>query len=76
MFPTEPYSQKDIRVHLQRLRELLTISPFQQALTHSDGMSLSLLAAITLKDQEGRFPSYVVWFSHKPHFTILMLCYP
>ncbi|CAI8049028.1 Clustered mitochondria protein homolog [Geodia barretti] len=46
----EPYTQKDIRIHLQRLRELLTVSPFQQSLTNADGMTLSLLSAITLRD--------------------------
>jgi hypothetical protein len=48
----EPYTQKDVRIHLQRLRELLTVSPVQQALTNSDGMTLSLLSAISLKDPE------------------------
>ena len=51
--PADLYTQKDVRVHLQRLKELLTVDPLQQALTYSDGMSLSLLAAITLKDPEG-----------------------
>ena len=56
--PPEPYTQKDIRIHLQRLRELLTVSPFQQSLTNADGMTLSLLSAITLRDPEGQLLHY------------------
>eukprot|EP00731_Ephydatia_muelleri_P023618 Em0015g1201a len=49
----EPYTQRDVRVHVQRLKDLLSANPVSQSFTCTDGMTLSLLAAITLKEPEG-----------------------
>ena len=40
-------------MHVQRLKDLLSANPVNQSFTYTDGMTLSLLAAITLKEPEG-----------------------
>ena len=56
---TEPYSQREVRAHVQRLKDLLSTNPLQQAMTCSDGLTLSFLASITITDPEGTFcPTY------------------
>ena len=49
----EPYTQRDVRTHVQRLKDLLSTNPLHQAMTCSDGLTLSFLAAITVNDPEG-----------------------
>ena len=49
----EPYSQRDVRTHIQRLKDLLSTNPLQQAMSCSGGLSLSFLATITITDPEG-----------------------
>jgi len=46
----ELYAQRDVRAHIQRLRDLLAANPFGQSLTGNEGLSLSFLSAITLKE--------------------------
>eukprot|EP00731_Ephydatia_muelleri_P023577 Em0015g1160a len=45
--------KRDVRVHVQRLKDLLSANPVSQSFTCTDGMTLSLLAAITLKGARG-----------------------
>ena len=51
---TEPYSQREVRAHIQRLKDLLCTNPLQQAMSCSDGLTLSFLASITITDPEGK----------------------
>ena len=51
----EPYSQREVRAHVQRLKDLLSTNPLQQAMSCSDGLTLSFLASITITDPEGTF---------------------
>ena len=50
----EPYTQRDVRVHLQRLKDLLLTDAVHQAVVPGgEGLSLSFLAAIALTNPEG-----------------------
>ena len=52
---SEPYSQREVRAHVQRLKDLLSTNPLQQAMTCSEGLTLSFLASITITDPEGTY---------------------
>ena len=57
----EPYTQRDVRMHVQRLRDLLSSDPLNQAVAPGgEGLSLSFLAAVTLTDPEGGWYSYTL----------------
>ena len=45
-------------MHIQRLRDLLSANLFGQSITGSEGLSLSFLSAITLRDPTGRSLEY------------------
>ena len=48
----EPYTQRDARLHVQRLKDLLSTDPFKQSLVGADGFSLSFLSAVAAIDGE------------------------
>ncbi len=60
----EPYTQRDVRVHLQRLKDLLLTDAVHQAVVPGgEGLSLSFLAAIALTNPEGIPAFYYVMVS-------------
>ena len=48
----ESYTQRDMRCHIQRLKDLLSTNPIQQSMLGSDGATLTFLSAITLLNPE------------------------
>ena len=49
----ESYTQRDVRLHVQRLKDLLSTNPLQHSMLNSDGVTLSFLSAITSLEHEG-----------------------
>ena len=43
----EIYTQRDVRLHVQRLKDLLSTSPLEQSMMSTDGLTLSFLTSIT-----------------------------
>ena len=51
-FP-ESYSVREARIHIRRLRDLLSTTLLQNALTATDNLSLSFCSFVTGQDPEG-----------------------
>ena len=51
----EPYSVREARIHIRRLRDLLSTSLYQSSFTATDNLSLSLCTTIAGLDPEGMF---------------------
>ena len=49
----EPYSVREARIHIRRLRDLLSTSLYQSSFSATDNLSLSLCTAIAGVDPEG-----------------------
>lgn len=47
------YAQRDVGLHVQRLKDLMSTNPLQQSLSCSDGLTLSFLSTIAKLDPEG-----------------------
>ena len=80
-FP-EPYTHRDVRLHVQRLKDLLSTNPLQQSMLSSDGLTLSFLFAITSLDPngmecnmgEGRFVGVTIEWDHSVYTCQLRCC--
>ena len=58
--PLESYTQRDVRLHVERLKDLLSTDPLHQSVLCKDGITLSFVSAVTLLDPEGE------WVWHSP----------
>ena len=50
---SEPYSVREARIHIRRLRDLLSTSLYQSSFSATDNLSLSLCTTIAGVDPEG-----------------------
>ncbi len=53
-YSSEPYSVREARIHIRRLRDLLSTSLYQSGFTATDNMSLSLYSTVAGIDPEGK----------------------
>ena len=56
----EPYSVREARIHIRRLRDLLSTSLYQSSFTATDNLSLSFCTTIAGIDPEGKVKLYTV----------------
>ncbi len=70
----ESYTQRDVRLHVQRLKDLLSTNPLQQSMLSSDGLSLSFLSSIALLDTDGigldSIPIHLDFYSHSQRYAV------